>query len=258
MSGLKKFAVKYLPAPILKIIKQWHYLRKINKVDENSEEDIFHLKSFIKPGDIVIDIGANFGVFTKIMSICTGEKGKVYSFEPIAETFSYLRNNVNKLRLSNVILYNLALSDTKGKAIMEVPKYEHSGENFYEARIVEKKDSSLKTYEIKTDTLDNLFEKTSFNPAFIKCDVEGHEWAVFLGSRKLLEKCNPVLLVELNQNLSTPDYNTELLLNYFKSLGYHLFINKNNKLNTWRGEKMSNYYFLKDKHIKEFLDIIQK
>tara|TARA_B110000285_G_C14590728_1_gene366281 strand:+ start:37 stop:417 length:381 start_codon:yes stop_codon:yes gene_type:complete len=54
------------------------------------------LQNIIKPGMVVVDAGANIGLYTLIASELTGKKGKVFSFEPSKETFKRNFQKINK------------------------------------------------------------------------------------------------------------------------------------------------------------------
>ena len=94
------------------------------------EPDLKVVEHLIKPGDSVVDIGANTGLYTKRMSELVGRDGRVFSIEPVPLTFDILGFNVGKLGLTNVELINCAISDTNGSVIVEVPLYESGEENF--------------------------------------------------------------------------------------------------------------------------------
>ena len=61
------------------------YLTKAVLADEKGHEaDVEFLNKIIRAGDVVVDIGANIGLYTKHLSRLTGESGKVLAFEPIS------------------------------------------------------------------------------------------------------------------------------------------------------------------------------
>ncbi len=76
----------------------------------SAEPDALRCRSFVKLGDCVIDVGANIGAYTRILSQWVGREGSVHSYEPVPETFSYLCNNVTKFGMANVIVHNAAVS----------------------------------------------------------------------------------------------------------------------------------------------------
>ncbi len=79
----------------------------------NEREEIDFLKRVVKPGMVVLDIGANIGFYTRIFSKLVGKEGRVYAFEPE-------RNNYRNLKklcrdLNNVTLNNVAVGEKNGK-----------------------------------------------------------------------------------------------------------------------------------------------
>jgi FkbM family methyltransferase len=255
MAVIKKVLFKFIPDKILFLVKKWHYLRKLKKMSEEDEEDLVMLKNFIREGDHVLDIGAHIGIYTMFLSRYVSTSGKVYSFEPIPETYHFLENNIKKLNLNNVTALNTAVSDYSGKVLMEVPKYYKTGDNYYEAKIVSSAAKDLKSFEVDCSTLDQLFIKYNFQTAFIKCDVEGFEWNVFKCAESLLKKTGPVLLIEINQDLNNPDNKTKELLEFLKKNEYGIYIKQDNKLKVWKDEKKVYYYFLMQGHENELKGI---
>ncbi len=259
MEFLKKIIFAFLPDWLLKQLKKYHYYKKLKNSKESDEEDLQMLEKLIRPNSDVIDIGANFGLYTKFMSKLAGKDGKVLSFEPIHETYTYLKNNIEKLKLENVMAINIALSDKSGQVIMQVPNFnDKKRRNFYEAKIIDKPDDSLTQFEVATKTLDEVCTEHNIKPSFIKCDVEGHEWFVFKGAENVLRNYRPLLFVEINHVLTNPDDNTSKLLDYLNKAGYQLFVNSNHHLKKWASEKRFNYYFLTEEHIKNLSGIIEE
>ncbi len=115
--------------------------------------------------------------------------GSVHSYEPIPETFSYLRNNVHKFGMGNVTIHNEAVSSHRGKAKMRVPN-----SNFYRAEI--SPDGNLAVELVR---LDDEFA-LSCRVAFIKCDAEYHEPEVIEGAIKLIERDYPAWLMETSSD----------------------------------------------------------
>jgi len=207
--SLKQLALKYLPAPILRSIRARRYQSSLRHYSIAAEPDLLGCKALLNPGDIVLDIGANIGVYTRFCSEFVGPAGHVHSLEPVPETYSYLVRNVRSLGLTNVTHYNLAASDQdRSKATMSMPDYATGGPNIYEARISDHGDIPVTTCRI-----DTLFPKLS--PQLIKCDVEGHELAAINGARELIVRSRPRWLIEVS-NSETFDL--------MSSLGYQPFV----------------------------------
>src|SRR5262249_676416 len=154
----------------------------------------------VRPGSHVIDVGANFGLYTKFLSELVEETGRVYSVEPVALTYQILVSNLKRLRLHNVEPFNLAISEDEGDAEMQIPRYPSGGENFYDARIVTALSSeSIRTVKVHSRPLDDLFGDLR-QIDFIKCDVEGHELACLRGATTILRKAKPAWLIEVSGN----------------------------------------------------------
>jgi len=237
-------------------LKKIHYVRSLKKFSEKDEPDFTVVKHLVKSGDHVVDIGANVGWYTRMLSGLVGDEGQVYSVEPISTTFKLLSYCVNQLRLRNVTLFNCGISEKDGSAMMEVPKYEGGGDNFYQARIVSKKDvdPSLKHYEVVLKSLDSLFSGLSNRISFIKCDVEGHEFQVVKSAKKLLANCKPAWLIEISGDPDSKKSEAFKLFNTFDKEGYKAcWFDCKRLKKRFPGDKSVNYFFLTDNHISSML-----
>jgi FkbM family methyltransferase len=259
MSILKRIAAQYLPKPILLWIKAIYYTREAPKF---WEPDVEPLKCLIRPGDIVMDLGANTGEYTFILANLTGDRGRVYAVEPVPETFQILSEVVRKLGLRNVELFNCAVSETDGSVRMEIPLHQYGGKNFYMARIVSKQLSpnSLASFEVSCRSLDSLLlNRFMETVSFVKCDVEGHELAVLKGASQFFERNRPAMMIEVVGTAEVQDApNNEFFL-IMKGYGYkpYWFDGKNLRERT-RGHWSVNYFFLQPSHIAEVSHLLVK
>jgi FkbM family methyltransferase len=196
---LKSIAYRLVPGLVLNELRHRKHLRDLATAVELEEAEV---RQLVNKGDTVLDIGANFGVFTKLFSELVGPEGSVIAFEPIPLTYRTLAAGIKRYHMSNVRAFNKALSDNVGTVQMVVPKYadvpqyaENPGDNLYRARIVTvSSPKSQKTFAIDSVTIDSL-QLTCVN--FMKIDVEGHELEVLRGSRRTLERLSPTLMVEV-------------------------------------------------------------
>jgi FkbM family methyltransferase len=163
------------------------------------------LRKVVRSGDIVFDIGANVGQFTRLLSHLIGQNGEVHAFEPIPPVFRKLDANIKSSGLpSKMFLNQCALSDKTGIIQMYVPDCDftqastvkHTTASWAE----ENSDTIIDTYEqVQAKTLDQyVSEKGLGEISFIKCDVEGAELLVLKGGVSLLKrKSPPILLLEV-------------------------------------------------------------
>jgi len=254
---LKRTAWKILPHSTVQLIKKRHYLRLLRSPLLEEEPELRVVRYLVKPGDTVIDIGANVGVHSKILSELVGPNGHVYSIEPFPPTFDILCYNVRKLRLDNVEPINVAVSDSQAVVTMSLP-YDSSGaETHYRASIVTELAEKGKTEatNVQATTIDSRFLSASGTISFIKCDVEGHEMACIKGASKFLARSQPAWLIEVSGEPDDTDSAAHSVFKILHDHGYSAWWYDGSKLRKRRpGDKSTNYFFLKDDHI----DILNK
>jgi len=182
--------VSWLPKDAQHALRQFHFRYLITR--DNflpDEQEIADVAKYARPGDWVVDVGANVGRYTCFMSRCVGEQGRVLAFEPILESFSLLTANVRRCRAVNVSLYNLALSSENVIANMAVPDVEQTRlSNYYQAHIAPSGTPVLCT------TLDSLALPHAVR--LIKIDAEGHDLQVLEGAQRTIQRDRPVIIVE--------------------------------------------------------------
>ncbi len=230
--SLKQLAFNYLPDRLLKTARHLHYRGSLRHYDVNSEPDLLGCRHVLKPGETVLDVGANIGVYTRFCSEFVGSRGKVIALEPVPETFSYLSGNVRALGLKNVTCLNYAASDHNSESeFMFIPEYSTGGANLYEAML-----SARGDVQVRTAKLDTLFSELS--PHFIKCDVEGHEFACITGALELIRRCRPKWMIEVSK------ISRNATFELFHSLDYTAFYYSDGKFCEYGpGYPRSNFFF---------------
>lgn len=187
--------VSSLPMDWQSELKRIHFRRRINRGTFVSDEPEFSILSrIVSRGDLVVDIGANVGFYTKRLAELVGNEGRVIAFEPVPETFVLLVNNLESCGINNVTLINTAVSDITGVVGMAVPKYSDTGQrNYYQAHIASSIESELQVLTVSLDAM--RIPKTV---GLIKIDAEGHEILVLKGMQETLRRDHPLLIVEMN------------------------------------------------------------
>ena len=190
MELFKRFAAR-LPDRWQSELKRMRYGRQIRRGTFETEEPEFKiLDELTKPGDWVIDIGANVGHYTKRLSELVGARGRVIAFEPVPATFSLLAANAQLFAHSNVTLINAAVSSEAGVVGMSIPAFSTGLANYYQAHL----SAAPGGLSVLSLPIDSLF--LSQRIALVKIDAEGHESFVLGGMARLLSKDQPVLIVE--------------------------------------------------------------
>jgi FkbM family methyltransferase len=255
---LKTVVIRSLPAVFWKSYLKSYYLHRLKSYSRTdgiikAENDLEVVKYIINVGDAVFDVGANFGFYTLYLSKYVGDQGQVYSIEPIPLTFEILSNNVKKMPLNNVLLFNCGISDKESSGTMEIPTYDSGGQNFYQARIIKEKKSnpSFRDCVVDLKSLDSFLPSVKKSIRFIKIDVEGHELQVILGATQLIERFRPAFLIEVSGNPDERDTTASRLVRLLNQKGYSPYwYNGVKVMKRSPGDKSMNYFFLTDEQHK--------
>lgn len=153
-------------------------------------EQIFYI-SYLKPGMVAFDIGANIGELTLLFSRCVGHSGNVHSFEASKETFENLSTICKIANRPQIQLNHLAVADTEGTLQLNIYDENHSGWNSLANRPLEQYGIDVKpVYRENVDaiTLDSYCQRHHINSIdLVKIDVEGAEYQVMLGAKYLFK-----------------------------------------------------------------------
>jgi FkbM family methyltransferase len=155
-------------------------------------KEMQEVSHWVKPGDCVIDVGANFGIWSKFLLMHVGPSGRVYAFEPNPKLVSYLRKKFSDQK--NHTLIPKALGNKAGALELYLPYFFRLLPEPALASIIPYS-SFYKKIDVLVTTLDEYFSEEEVH--FIKIDVEGYEFEVLQGGRKLIERCRPVILCEI-------------------------------------------------------------
>jgi FkbM family methyltransferase len=165
-----------------------------------SESEVNIIRAFVKPGDTVLDIGANIGDLTVPMARLVGSEGRVYAIESNAATFQILCANLALNNLRNVKPINCFVADSES-----VDTAGPWGKYGFVSAI-------WGTEIVPVDLLN--IETCSF----IKIDVDGKELQVIRSANGLIGKCRPVLYFENDARDVS-----EALFDHVMGLGYDLY-----------------------------------
>ncbi len=153
------------------------------------------LKTILKKGMNVINIGANIGYFTLLAAREVGPDGKVFAFEPFPQTVELLKKNIDLNGYKNVQVISMAVSDRKEKSFLALKS--DSGHNFVTSASNKEYDS----IEIITTTVDDHFDK-NLKIDLLVMDAEGYEPKILDGMKNTLEN-NPTMQILTEYNPHT-------------------------------------------------------
>ena len=192
--------------------------------DQFEPETRGFLDAFLRPGDVLLDVGANVGLYTIAAARIVGNAGQVHAFEPCSQTFSRLEENVRLNGFGNVSCHRLALSDSNAEAELALAKDGFDAWN-----------SLGKPYmgetggheTVRTVTLDSFVSQHRLEGrvTVIKIDVEGWEKQVLVGGEKLLAAANaPAMCVEFTEEAAQlAGSSCAALYETLEGLGFKMF-----------------------------------
>lgn len=155
----------------------------------------------VRPGDRCLDVGANYGWFTTLLSTLCGPGGEVHAFEPVPRTFEILKKNFELAgRRGNIHLNNAAVADVPGEAVLHI----FAGLPHGHTSMSDMGRSDYSTVRCPLITLDAyLRERKRKEVQFIKCDVEGAELKVLMGAQSLFnQEAPPIWIIEMVKETS--------------------------------------------------------
>ena len=168
----------------------------------------------LRPEMVFYDIGANVGFFSMIAARLVGLNGRVICFEPLAMNTERIKHNTSLNHFSNVIVKQLALGSQDGSAEFSLSRFATFG-RFSDLGAP---DGYTGNTIVPVQRLDSVIKSGSFQPDFIKMDVEGAEVDVLKGGTEMLRESRPLLLIELHGTngqmadvLADHDYLVEVL-----------------------------------------------
>jgi FkbM family methyltransferase len=142
----------------------------------------------IRPGQVVVDVGANQGIFTLLFSRLVGPEGTVVALEPATPLFEALDTNCRINDAINVHRLCAAAGEARMRGALHCSRF-NSGDN----RLRQAFDGSTgRTEHVQIVTLDDVLPTE--HVSFVKIDVQGYELNVANGMRRIVER-SPALKV---------------------------------------------------------------
>ena len=237
-NNIKKININYLNGKLLFYDKfKIKYLRDIsisnlrniefNEIVDELELELIY-KNF-KNGNDFIDVGSSFGTYSLFVSKFF-PKSNIFSFEPNKEYFEIQKKNIKINNFKNINLFQKACFNANS-----LLSFKNSGGG---SHLVIKKDKHPK---VNTVVLDKFIKKKN-NIGYVKIDVEGAEFRVIEGLKKIISTSRPLVQVELSYSFLKRFQNSITdVFNFFKKHKY-CFIRKKISKKFVLYEKSKNIY----------------
>lgn len=173
---------RLVPAPLYS-----RYL--VDKNMKRGEAELRVLADIVPANRTAVDVGANKGVYARVLA---GLASHVHAFEPNPKVFRWLERALP----DNVTPHLVALSDLDGEVDLYLPQRGRRFSGSGGSLIPRKAEAKHGTVRVSARTLDSC---GLGDVGFIKIDVEGAEAQVLRGARSTIERCQPVLQIELEE-----------------------------------------------------------
>lgn len=159
------------------------------------EPELAYLEKLLSPGQVFVDAGANFGIYTAMASRIVGSAGQVICFEPSSRAFPILQHNIAINRFNNVLAFPIALTDKTGRAQL----YHHPAVGSDALSKDSTFDPDAYAQEVETESLDDALGRTAVDQVHvIKMDVQGAEELALRGAREIILSTRPVIMFEFH------------------------------------------------------------
>jgi FkbM family methyltransferase len=167
----------------------------------------------VRKGDVVYDLGANFGLHGMLCARLIGKEGLVTNFEPLPENINEINRNYSINGITNFKNIQKAVSNRNSKLTFSVAKHATQGkliDNHYE--------DNNNLIQVDTITLDAFIGDGGALPSFIKMDIEGAEGDALEGYSNNIVKTFPEMIIELHS--PEADKKVGLFLKEYKYKAY--------------------------------------
>jgi len=181
------------------------------------------LKRHVKPGDTVIDGGANVGFVSAVLASNVGKTGEVHSFEPLRECYERLQVLANLNPEYHFFPNNAALGEEEGILTLFCPE----GDARNATLVARTEYTDVRKVPVKR--LDDYIEANVRSPeklSVIKLDVQGFEFPVLRGLEKFLSTTTlrPVIACDMKPfEMSKIGHTLDEFQQYMRKFGYQAY-----------------------------------
>jgi len=161
----------------------------LNVVGEHYEADQMDVHFQPKPGEVIVDIGANVGKYALLACKKVGEQGLVFAIDPDSDCVKVIEKNKSLNKFKNLITLEAAMGNKDG----QVEFYQSLDGARHSTTWIPPHEAT--TINVKQITLDSLFKKYNLKKIdWLKIDAEGAEYEIFIGSKNSLNYTKNILL----------------------------------------------------------------
>jgi FkbM family methyltransferase len=174
---------------------------------------------FLRPGSVVVDVGASLGEWTVPFARAVGCLGRVIAIEPTQRSAAALEATLAANALHQAEITRCAIADHDGAAELAVPIVTSPRIDTGTARLGPAP-AGYEAVRVTLRSLDSVAAERGLSRLdLIKIDVEGHERHVLDGAAAILQRHRPVLVIETGHESST---DRKAICDLLGGLGYRM------------------------------------
>ena len=186
---------------------------------ERQQTQLF--EGLLKPGMVVLDIGANIGYYSLIAARIVGPNGKIYAFEPEPRNYELLVKNISLNGYTNVIPVQRAASNRYGRVRLFIDRVNLGGHS------LSKGDESAESIEVEATTVEDFLKEVREERSVdvMRMDVEGAEGLVMEGAGRVLKDGHTKVIMEFcPRQLRNVGTDPQTLLDDLRNLGFRIVV----------------------------------
>jgi len=180
--------------------------------------DLYHLKRLVNKGDIILDVGANFGYYSLVLAKALKYQCQIFALEPNPANFLRLCRHIKWNNSEDVIKpFQLGASNRSEIVNMRQP-LDNSGHTFVD------KDGDIS--DVMLSGIDDFCKTNSIDSLDVLIlDAEGFEERGLMGAGEMIERCKPLMFIEIFPPvMARQNSSPEAIVDFIKSKGYQLFV----------------------------------
>jgi FkbM family methyltransferase len=206
-----------------KLYPDEYQMKEIYCYDLYEKNTISNLVKLVKPHYTFIDVGANAGFYSIILSGLLN-RGKVYSFEPNSFTVQRLMDNIALNNAGNIVVNQVGLSDKEEMLDLVYDTSNTGSASVYKAASDGKRKESIRLIPFDEYYFSNHIGQIDV----IKADIEGGEMKFLLGAEKAIKKnCKLIIVLEMmDEHFRAAGYSSGELFTYMRRLGFEAYLPK--------------------------------
>lgn len=202
---------------------------QLKEYSAHTRNELAMVLSFLRDGDIVLDVGANIGTFCVPIADRVGERGRVHAFEALPEHFRLLVDNIEANGKGGVVEPHLGIVSDEKYPYRAFTWESGSAHTTFRRDGVDPMEGEVPIEgvgELEFIHLDRFWSEGMGRVRMIKIDTDGHELGIIKSCVNIIQKYKPILYLEvwrgaLEKFGVTPE-DIEAIL---KREGYDLFRN---------------------------------